>query len=353
MFEDWADDDQLNHSCDWVHNNARNLVNPLQSNNPDFYKGKNWADTSNTDIDYGGVHTNQTVISHAAYLMSAGLDTDHSVEHLTNLQLAELFHTTSYILPSTCTFEEFSKRLYIIADHMCQNNEITEKQLLCVARAFEKVGLPITDQSIFGRVTDDDGNYIDQATVYFSVNGVQISSVETEKDGSFSAKLPVGTYELQINKDGYQPATQGAKLGINERFVCLDDIVLEKERSNEDKDKLLDGDFSDFAGPYATTSGASTTLYANGMDEWSMGNNSCEVADITKSADGSYTWSILYYDNGNVVDGCRVVLYPVGVNVIAYDGSVLETDTSKMRLWKGNDDVSSVEYIYYKREYYC
>lgn len=234
LFEDWMDNEELDNSCDWMHG-FRNLTNPLEAQYPDWYQGAYWADTTDLDNDNGNVHKNSTVISHAAYLMTTGLDVDNSIEHLTNLQLAKLFHTTSYVLPSTCTFEEFSKRIYIIAHCMYKNDEITEKQLLCVARAFEYVGLPITEQSIWGRVVDNDGNCVDKATVNFFVNGVRISSVETDKYGDFSAKLPVGTYEIQINKDGYEPTTQGAKLGINEYFVLLDDIVLVKDINDEDK----------------------------------------------------------------------------------------------------------------------
>ena len=312
LFEDWVDDKQLNNSCDWIHNNGRNLINPLESNDPNFYKGANWVDTSDTNNDHGGVHTNQTVISHAAYLMSTGLDIDNSVEHLTNLQLAKLFHTTSYVLPSTCTFEDFSKRLYIIANYMYENNEITEKQLLCVARAFEYVGLPITEQSIFGRVIDKDGNYIDKASVNFSVNGVQISSVETDKDGNFSAKLPVGTYELQINKDGYKPTTQGAKLGINEWFVYLDDIVLEKEEYIPDV--VFSSTIGEINGKIYCARKASYTISENGLYQ-SQDVPTCELLPIKTGAYGIvasfcyYNGYIYYIESEGGTSGYNTALY--------------------------------------------
>lgn len=128
------DNEELDNSCDWMYGFG-NPTNPLEAQYPDWYQGAYWADTTDLDNDNGNVHKNSTVISHAAYLMTTGLDVDNSVEHLTNLQLANLFHTISYVLSSTCTFEEFSKRIYIIAHCMYKNDEITEKQLLCVARA--------------------------------------------------------------------------------------------------------------------------------------------------------------------------------------------------------------------------
>lgn len=55
---------------DW-RNKFRNIADPSVRNNPDFYMGDNWGDTSNPnfDNDNGYVHRNSTVISHAAYLM--------------------------------------------------------------------------------------------------------------------------------------------------------------------------------------------------------------------------------------------------------------------------------------------
>lgn len=481
LFEDWVDDKQLNNSCDWIHNNGRNLVNPLESNDPNFYKGANWVDTSDTDNDHGGVHTNQTVISHAAYLMSTGLDIDNSVEHLTNLQLAKLFHTTSYVLPSTCTFEEFSKSLYIIANYMYENNEITEKQLLCVARAFEYVGLPITEQSIFGRVIDNDGNYVDKATVNFSINDVQISSVVTDRNGNFSAKLPVGTYDIRIAKQGYTTATQGATLNINEWFILLDDIILDKKETidyskyigkwnwseseslhpnqdnwytyNEswidiqsvdgnnvtlefyhqkggvhlylydscvgeaqgnviiadtnahkggpilakfritltlyedrielqtfnvtenveafsgtyylnndivnagntsddyDYNKILNGDFSDFATIWRSAAGDIIFLHSDGITgEGSVSESKFELKaeNIKHEPDGSYSWNVVSYYNSNIVDGIKIILYPKGVEVISWNGNVVPTDTSQVRLWAGNGSVADERNICYK-----
>jgi len=55
-------------------NGFRNIANPLSTKNPVKVGGKNYIDpskivTPNSDNDYGGIHNNSTIISHAAYLM--------------------------------------------------------------------------------------------------------------------------------------------------------------------------------------------------------------------------------------------------------------------------------------------
>ncbi len=126
------------------------------------------------------------------------------------------------------------------------------------------------------------------------------------------------------------------------------------ERKNQllDYDKILDGDFSDFAGVWKNERGDVVELYADGMDgEDSYGDFEYYVEDIRKNSDGAYTWAIAAYYKGTAVDGYRYILYPVGVDVIAHDGKVVNTDTSKVRLWGGNGTVSTdqFDYIYYKQ----
>lgn len=55
-------------------NCGRDLVDPKKNNNPASYLGDKYRSTNNPneDNDYGYLHTNSTVISHAAYLMAKG-----------------------------------------------------------------------------------------------------------------------------------------------------------------------------------------------------------------------------------------------------------------------------------------
>lgn len=117
-----------------------------------------------------------------------------------------------------------------------------------------------------------------------------------------------------------------------------------------DYTKIINGDFSDFAGVWKNVNGNELTLQVNGMDgEDSNGNFRFFVEDIKLEADGSYSWAIMAYYNGNPVDGYRFILYPKGINVVSWDGNIIYTDNSEVRLWSGNGSVESADSIYYKQ----
>ncbi len=117
-----------------------------------------------------------------------------------------------------------------------------------------------------------------------------------------------------------------------------------------DYTKIINGDFSDFAGVRKNANGNELTLQVNGMDgEDSNGNFRFFVEDIKLEADGSYSWAIMAYYNGNPVDGYRFILYPKGINVVSWDGNIIYTDNSEVRLWSGNGSVESADSIYYKQ----
>lgn len=141
IVEDWSNDGALNNNCDWIHNGSRNMVSPNESTSalPDTYCGDYWVninDISNEN-DHGGVHTNNTVISHAAYLMWKGIDGSDAFEPLSTEELANLFYETLYTLPSDCTFSQFRALVQNTAEY--QN--LSTKQQLCIANAFFQVGI--------------------------------------------------------------------------------------------------------------------------------------------------------------------------------------------------------------------
>ena len=131
--------------CDWLYNGGvRNLVDPSLSTedntpHPSTYRGKNWYSGSK---DYGGVHYNSTVISHAAYLMSEDsgglLDMD---------DLAQLWYRAMLMMPSDCDFEECRQIVELAATSM----ELTTAQIECVSDAFDAVG-------ITGKSNEDDSD---------------------------------------------------------------------------------------------------------------------------------------------------------------------------------------------------
>lgn len=145
--QDWIDDGKLNNSCDWIFDSgskkARNMINPTSISYPDTYKGGHWADTSDVSAanDRGGVHTNNTVISHAAYLMWTGIENNPSFEALDTSKLAKLFYVTLLSLPSDCTFAQFRSVLQNTANVLCEQGVLTYKQRCCVSNAMFQAGI--------------------------------------------------------------------------------------------------------------------------------------------------------------------------------------------------------------------
>lgn len=189
IIEDWVNGDGiLNGNCDWMHGQSRSLAKPtsiehqvcyyeyngeicpikeaegehIQNTSltldegifsscqvmrpayPDYYQGEAWHNTTaeydiqgRTINDYGGVHTNNTVISHAAYLMWKGIDGSDAFEPLTTEELANLFYETLYTLPSDCTFSQFRALVQNTAEYQ----DLSTKQRLCISNAFFQVGI--------------------------------------------------------------------------------------------------------------------------------------------------------------------------------------------------------------------
>lgn len=133
------------------------------------------------------------------------------------------------------------------------------------------------------------------------------------------------------------------------------EIVTDKPAELETEvgyDKILEGDFSFVAGVYEYPSGNTFEMLPDGL-YWDVPvweGYEARVEGIEKLPDGSYSWSIGDYENGECFGGVACMLYPIGVEVIAYDGKILDTDISKIRYWSGQDVVFSEEYIAYKTD---
>ncbi len=94
--------------------NERSLANPQINGLPTTYHGENWRDTKKSNDDEGGVHSNCTVISHAAYLMTRPSVDETKYESLSTYDLAQLFYKALYgISKSDTNFSEFEMCLPI------------------------------------------------------------------------------------------------------------------------------------------------------------------------------------------------------------------------------------------------
>ncbi len=135
----------------------------------------------------------------------------------------------------------------------------------------------------------------------------------------------------------------------------IDDFEENKKISNEIPQKtsyenILSGDFSKVAGIYKTVSGNKIELLPNGASGVTSADN-YKIEGIRALDNGSYNWTLAWYYDDEPMSAVSYVLYPEGVDVVAYDGSVLDTDTTKLRLWVSNIAVMNAQdaqYIYYK-----
>lgn len=149
----------LDGNISWIYGTVgeleRNLVDPSSVRQgdglpyPTSYNDANWRKSKNYDpdapfSDHGGVHSNCTVISHAAYLMVQPSVDKTKYEPLSTYELAQLFYKALYgISKSDTNFSEFRSVLTYTAYSMCQAGMLTAKQVAMVDWAIgTKAGIP-------------------------------------------------------------------------------------------------------------------------------------------------------------------------------------------------------------------
>lgn len=149
----------LDGNISWIYGTVgeleRNLADPSSVRQgdglpyPTSYNDANWRKSKNYDpdapfSDHGGVHSNCTVISHAAYLMAQPSVDKTKYEPLSTYELAQLFYKALYgISKSDTNFSEFRSVLTYTAYSMCQAGMLTAKQVAMVDWAIgTKAGIP-------------------------------------------------------------------------------------------------------------------------------------------------------------------------------------------------------------------
>lgn len=134
---------------DWIHNpqnTNRPLNKPSSNNYPEKYNDKNWKSTKVVNLfgeninDYGHVHNNSTVISHAAYLMWNG-NGDGDIFKIDTDKLTILWYRSLFLLQSDATFNQCANAVMLTAKSMQDTGDLTDAQVACVRRSFESVGI--------------------------------------------------------------------------------------------------------------------------------------------------------------------------------------------------------------------
>lgn len=157
-----------------------------------FYKGKNWVDTANTsgDNDHGGVHTNCTVIGHAAYLMND--------KGITRDDLAKIWFTSLNHLTPKATFVSCRAAVIAAAEELGYGDDVIN----IIKESFNEVGLDGSGAegaiSTEARVIATDRG--DHQRMNFSVT---ITRMQDASDRSSSSGDSVGSMYQGSTTKGY------------------------------------------------------------------------------------------------------------------------------------------------------
>ena len=114
-------------------------------------------------------------------------------------------------------------------------------------------------------------------------------------------------------------------------------------------DDILKGDFSSIVGKWVSASGANYYIDEH-YSEKKYGNDwvSC-VVNITKNSNGTYEWNVITDFSDGSGESHFVRVYPAGVEMISpWNGKVIPTDKSRMRIEAGHESVSKAEDVMYK-----
>lgn len=184
-------------------NGLRNISDPSSQGYPEQYlSDPNWI-AYGSSSDRGGVHSNCTVISYAAYLMRTN--------GLSMSTLADLWYQSlTYGYNASSQFRNV--RLNVI--HAAKDMGLSESQIQIINKAFDDVNI-IVGYSLSGKVTiaDSDTNMANNqpllgAEVRLTGNGVSKLAI-TNSSGNYTVSdIPYGTYTVTVSKEGYITATQ-------------------------------------------------------------------------------------------------------------------------------------------------
>lgn len=245
IVEDWVDNNVLDNSCDWFSENGnitndRNIASPNLTLNPSSYKGLYWQSSYlSSDIakemfwDHGGVHQNNTVISHAAYLMTKEAD---GCTALTNSELADLWYKTLFLLPSNCDFSELREYITLQAAIM----DFSEQKQTRIELAFESVDIVPIVEEVNTNFTiliscSEDPEYYNNCRIEITKNSVlgdEVALSQDITDNSTSINLDKGNYTVKVINKNTDSLLFVREIKVNkkntDKYVCFNIQITEE-----------------------------------------------------------------------------------------------------------------------------
>ncbi len=206
-----------NDTADWIHGiyahganglNCRYILDPTKNYYPEYYGGKYFVNPNSSD-DNGGVHTNNMVISHAAYLMWK-----NGIKNME--KFAKLWYDSMDFYDGTSDFYDVRSNVLLSA----KNLNMSKSEIKIIKNAFDEVGIFEREQYILDvYVVENSDEYIPIKGVEVNLDGgiFSLSQMKvTDENGRarFSvAKINNNKYTLVAYKDLYKMYIENVECG--------------------------------------------------------------------------------------------------------------------------------------------
>ena len=231
----------------------RNMSNPAEFKQPSTIGDQYYQDFTENHSDSGGVHKNNTIVSHACYLMW-----HNGIRNKT--RLAELwYHSLFKGYDRNSKF--YSVRMNVLA--AANDMRMSAEEIGIIKAAFDEVGIEGKSKvdiegtnTLSGKVVKADTDMIlgNNLPLYLAVVSIFrvgenkfLTAPEytvTSSDGTFYFNNIVpGTYELTITKDGYYPTTQIVSLSstkLDNYCSTVELIPLSSRNTGQAKGRITD-----------------------------------------------------------------------------------------------------------------
>lgn len=253
---------------------SRNAANPADSmartKGPSELSGDYFIDYTQTpDYDYGGVHINSSLLTHAAYLMyKNGLTWD---------ELGEVWYKSLFVglYNAESDFHTVRKSVLKAAYLMGWSDE----KKAIIAAAFDEEKIYDVKSTLSGTVTNLSGHAVEGATVVATRNGTEFGRTRTGTDGKYSLELGQNTYSIKVTLDSYTPFEVTQKI---ENLPVILDVTLNMPGMGS-----LSGNVTDM--DEVAVGGVTLTLrngHRSGVTSEVLGE---VVATVTSATDGDYS----------------------------------------------------------------
>lgn len=197
---------------DWQ--TIRDASNPTAYNAPDKLSSPFYIDYTVDSSDNGGVHTNSSLVYHAAYLMHQyGMSKE---------TLAKVWYR-SLRLGYDATSDFYTVRRNVLK--AARKINLDEESIVIIKKAFDEVEIYGARGTISGKVTDVSGTPIVGAEVTFAHNGVVIHTTQTDEAGSYAALLDAQNYTVTIRVDDYVTYVAVSEV-VEDETVTLNAILV-------------------------------------------------------------------------------------------------------------------------------